>query len=161
LGMGYDGRGLTYKNAKIFNLPSEKAGNKDALKQYACPSDTIDMSYSIRARRSYAYNIYQYSGNKEGFSNAWDSGERWSASIFEVPDPSGTLILGERTSGIGGMGSAGIANPNWHATAPQHKGEYNYLFADGHAEKFDKEDTKDPNKGNWNAGRMWTRKAGD
>lgn len=160
-GMNYDGRGITLQSSKKYQLPASQAGAKEALEVYVCPSDQNVLLDSTRARRSYSYNAYQYSGDREGFSNAWDSGERWTASIFEVPDPTGTMILGERTSYMGGMSGAIIANPNWQSSAPQHWGEYNYLFSDGHSEKFDKEETRNPNKGYWNAGRIWTRKAGD
>lgn len=162
LGMGYDGRNLSLKLAKKYNLQYGEAGEEQFLKQYICPNDRIERDDSTRPPRSYGLNIYQYSGNRDGFSNAWDMGERWSAGVHEVPAPEKTLLISEKQIGyIGGVGGAGIANPNWQISPEPHREEFNYLFADGHSEKFYKEDTRDPLKNYWSSGRIWSRDPND
>jgi prepilin-type N-terminal cleavage/methylation domain-containing protein/prepilin-type processing-associated H-X9-DG protein len=162
LGMGYDGRNLSLKLAKRYNLQYGDAGEDQFLRQYICPGDRNTRTNSSLHPRSYALNIYQYSGNRDGISNAWTLGERWSAGVHEVPDPTRTMLISEKLVGyLGGIGGAGIANPNWQPSPEPHQEEYNYLFADGHSEKFHKEDTRDLTKGYWSAGKIWTRNPRD
>lgn len=162
LGMGYDGRNLSLQVANKYNIKYGEAGEDQYLKQYVCPNDRVERTDLTRPPRSYGLNIYQYQGNREGFSNAWDLGERWTAGSHEVPAPGETILISEKQLGyIGGIGGAGIANPNWQISPEPHREEFNYLFADGHSEKFHKEDTRDPLKNYWNAGKIWTRNPSD
>jgi len=143
LGMGYDGRSLTPRLAKKYGLARVDAGPEVYQKLYQCPQALIvkERAPSWRAYRTYAINV---TSNKRGFSNHSSPEPKWSASVSEVPDPKGTILLAEMISGfLGAQGSSGDSNGRYQRQqkTPFHQGEHNYLFADGHSERMFLSDT--------------------
>ena len=156
LALGYDGRNLPIKFVSRFGIEKEQIGTEQQRQTYQCPIIKDQREESVRAARTYAYNVAYRSGINEGFSNYWSRGVRWSAGINDVPSPGTTLILAEITWGdMSAAGGAGM--PNYRSQpvhGATHFGEYNYLFADGHSESMLREDT------GWNR-LYWTRDSSD
>lgn len=160
LGMEYDGRNISLASAESWTITYTNDGARTIQNQYHCPSDT--RVQSNRAIRSYGLNTNRYSNSiRQGFSNFYDYGTRWSAHISEVPAPAKTFLFAERFVGFLGNLSAGVPYPNWQNTAPPHIDQFNYLFADGHSERFYLEDTFNPNIPAHHAGKYWTRDPND
>ena len=150
LAMGYDGRDISINILRRWSVPANDLGTLDQQKAYQCPSAMEFRPETDRAHRTYSYNVNRYWGPRGGFSNYWDEGDRWSATMHEVYSPDGTfLLVGNIHGHLSGAGGAGYGNANNQSQdlAP-HFGQYNYLFADGHAELFFSDQTGH-NNGAW------------
>jgi prepilin-type processing-associated H-X9-DG protein len=160
LGMDYDGRNISKATAKSYSVTYDNGGSKTLLDFYRCPSD--ERTHPVRAIRSYTMNVNRYwRSDRQGVSNFYDNGKRWTASVHEVPAPSRTFLLAERFSTFLGTVGSGVSATYWQTPTPPHLGFHNYLFADGHTERFTFEETYDPALPAHIAGKYWTRDPND
>ena len=148
--MGYDGRDLPINILRRWSVDAVNLGTPEQQKPYQCPNAITFRTETERSHRTYSYNVNRYWGPRGGFANYWDDGARWSASVFDVPAASETFLLVENVHGyLSGAGSAGYGNANNQiADYTPHRSQYNYLFADGHAELLFSDETGH-NDGAW------------
>lgn len=162
LGGGYDGRHLT-KRQQEFPLLKPGVGGNSTI--YRCPAYKLNPEQAIR---SYRVNVSRY-GSSKSFPDELTgvAANNNSACDSMIPNPSGTIMLGEtsrRNCQVGSSSGWKIETPSPNMRNDDkkfpHQNQNGYLFCDGHVMMLRYQETIGKGTLDKPLG-MWTRRAGD
>ncbi len=171
LGIGYDGRDLTYNQASSRFIDARPTSSNlvGGEQLYVCPSATRNPSGEFPNLNYWSDRIHMRSYIMNNGGRAWFGGvlrprgiAGWknplddmpSWSDAQVPEPSNTILLTEvvaetpafsvRTAQLGNIGGIAyhpFSQTDSYTNAPHHDRRFNYAFCDGHIELLDPLDT--------------------